>query len=352
MMRNSSVWVLLLAVACYAQAPSAQRRPALPKGVSMNHEQKNPAAELLRLADDEYFALSEERRVHLADAFSEISNDDDAHDPAAIPPRLALGAPLRVDMKSRSRVPVLLGSFETGLRGWRINFKRNLNIFVKSRSTGALLHSTPLISVRRGLEQAPSGAGNPPVGAQAAVTRTGVVLVDLSDRMADKLASGEIFATAVAFDVHSNTVRIRLDGSEKPRTAAAAKESYVRYELDKRPSIDEKIVVPSSGSAKNGFRIQVVEQLVEEDGVLRTEENQPFLPSHVVLVRLDQPAVVIQASPLVQQVALPDGKQVFNALFLVEIGGEKGHAVVPGDYQVYLDLGASFLGPYPLKVGE
>lgn len=318
----------------------------------MNNDQTDPATELLRLANDEYFALSEKRRMDLADAFSDLSNDDSATEPAAIRPRLALGAPLRVDLKTRSSVPMLLGTFETGFRGWQVNLKPNLIIFVKSRVTGELMYSKPLISMRRGLKPLPSGVGNPPVGAQAAATRTSVVLIDLLDRLAGKLTSGDISVTAVAYDSHSNTVRIRLDGPDQPGTPVATKQSYVLSEVDSRPHIDTEIVVPDRGSSKVGFRIRVAKQLTEDDGILRTELNQPFLPSHVVLVRLDKPAVVIKASPLVQQVALPDGKQVFNALFLVEMGGDNGNPVAPGDYQVYLDLGVNFLGPYPLKVEE
>lgn len=181
-----------------------------------------------------------------------------------------------------------------------------------------------------------------------------MVLVDLLDRMAAHLHPGiEISVTAVAYEAHSNSVRIRLDGPAANTAApVAAKQAYVRSELDPRPSIEAEIAVPEQGSAKSGLKIRVAKQLTADDGVLRTELNQPFLPAHVVMTRLDQPATVIPASPLVQQVTRPDGKQVFNALFLIEIGGEKGYRVAPGDYRVYLDLGANFLGPYPLKIAE
>lgn len=344
-------WVLLLAASvCHAQAQPGQRRPAPLKSEAMNPKHTDPAADVLRLPDAQYFALGEARRMDLADSFSAVSNDESASVPAAIAPRLALGAPQRVDLKTRTTVPVLVGSFETGLRGWRVNFKPNLFLFVKNLATGELLHSKPLVSMRRGVAPVPSGAGVAPEGAQAAVTRTSVVLVDLLDRLAGKLPSGEISATAVAYDLRSNTVRIQLEGPDRPGIAVATKRPYVRSDLDERPRIDPEIVVPERGSAQGGLRIRVARQLAAIDGVIRTELNQPFLPCHVVLVRLDKPAVVIQASPMVQQVASPDGKQIFNALFLVELGGATGHPVAPGEYRVYLDLGAEFLGPYSLTV--
>jgi hypothetical protein len=353
MQARSLALVLLAGSVWFPQALSGQPRPAPSKGVTMNNERTNLAAEVLRLAGDEFFALSEPRRLELANRFSEIAGDDAATDPAATPPCLVLGAPGSVDLKARGRLPVLLGTFETALRGWAVNLKPNLNLYVKSRTTGQMLHSTPLISVRRGQQPLPSGGGAAPTGGQAAATRASMVVIDLLDRMGGHLNSGdEISVTAVAFDARSNTVRIRLEGPDKPGAPVAVKHPYVRSELDPRPSIEPEIVVPSQGSAKSGWKIRVAKQLTADDGVLRTELNQPFLPAHIILVRLDKPATVIPASPLVQQVALPDGKQVFNALFLVEIGGEKGHAVAPGAYQVYLDLGASFLGPYPLQVSE
>ena len=321
--------------------------------MAMNDERTNKSAELLHLPDDEFFALTEQRRIALADAFSDISDDDSAPDPAAIRPRLVLGAPSSVDLKVRNRLPVLLGSFETGLRRWQVNLQPNLALYVKNCTTGQLLHSTPLISVRRGHQPLPSGGGNPPHGPQAAATATAMVLIDLLDRMAGQLtANGEISVTAVAYDARSNTVRVHLDGLGDPKTPVADRQSYVRAELDSRQSIEPEVVVPDRGSARSGFRIRVAEQFSADGGVLRTELNQPFLPAHVVLVRVDQPAIEIRATPPVQQVVLPDGKLAYNALFLVEIGGATGHPLASGDYQAYLDLGVNFLGPYPLKVED
>ena len=351
-------WALLLAAsACFPQAPPKLGRPASvspskPKGVLMNQEQKDPAAELLRLADDEYFTLSEDRRMQLANAFSELSIDDSITDPVMIQPRLTLGAPLLIDLKTRKTAPLLLGTFETGLRAWQVNLRPNLNLFLKSRATGELLYSKPLLSVRRGLEPLPSGGGPTPQSFQAATTKVSLVVIDLLDRLAGRLTTGDISATAVAYDARSNTIRSHVQGVAQPPVPQLKKQPYVQSDFDTRVQIDSELIVPDHGSAKNGFRIRVAKQLTKDDGVLRTELNQPFLMAHILMVQLDQPVTVIQASPLVQQVTLPTGEQAFNALFLVELGGEKGHKITPGDYRIYLDLGATFLGPYPLKVTE
>ena len=353
MIRALSLGLLLAVSTWYPHAWSGERSPAPPKGTAMNDQWTKQATELLRLPDSEFFTLSEERRMALADAFSDLSQDDTAPDPAAVPPRLGLGAPAKVDIVSWGRLPVLLGTFQTGLRRWQVNLTSNLTLYVKERTTGQLLHATPLVSVRRGQIQLPSAGGAPPEGAQAGTTGTTMIMIDLLDRMADHLTTtGEIMVTAVAYDARSNTVRIRHEGPDTPPAPVAGKQSYVRSDLDLRPIIEPGIVVPKHGSAKGGFRIRIAAQLTDADGVLRTELNQPFLPAHVVLVRLDEPATIITATPLVQQVVRPDGQPAYNALFLVEIGGPTGHPVAKGEYQAYLDLGLDFLGPYPLKVEE
>lgn len=342
--------LLFFASACVSQASSDQSAPHRPEGEAMTAEQFDVTAQLLRLADDDYFALADERRMDLADAFSKASLDGSAADLAATPPRLSLGAPRHMDLAKHGSAPVLVGFFETGLRGWQVNFQPNFRLFVKSRSTGELLHATPLVSMRRGIEPLLSGVGSPPEEAAASATRTSVVMIDLLDRLAGRLTLGEISVTAVAYDVRSNTVRIQIDGPDQSTVPTATKRHYVRFDLDERSRIDPEIVVPDRGSAQSGFRVRVATQLTDDDGILHTELNQPFLPCHVVLVGLDQPPVVVPASPPVQQIALPDGRRVFNALFLVELGGKDGPPVAPGAYQVYLDLGADFLGPYPLIV--
>jgi hypothetical protein len=353
MMRVLLIGVVLLAAA--ASAPPRPFKPGKPvssKGTTMNQEPTDSAANLLRLPDDEYFTLSENRRMEIADAFSALALGDPESDTSKAHPRLALGGPRRIDPTVQDRVPVLLGAFQTGLRAWSVNLPPNLRIFVKNASTGELLQAAPLASTRRGLVPQPSGAGTPPEGAQAAVTTTSMTMLNLNDRLAGKLVSGHFFATAVAYDLRSNTIPIHIDGPAPAAPGAAVQRTYVVSELTHDARIDPEIAVPDHGSAKAGFHIRVARQLHEDDGILRSPERKPFLPAHVVLVGLDKPALVIPASPLVEPVAEPNGKQAFGAVFAIELGGKKGSPVAPGNYQVYLDLGSTFLGPYPLTVGE
>lgn len=346
MIRIAALAALLLAAgggAAQVPAPPAHL-PA--KGINMNTTQPDPAADLLRLPDDEYFSLAEAKRIRLADDFSQLVT---AATP--IPPgRLALGAPTRVNLTAARGFPVLLASFETGLRAWEVSFKPNLFLFAKSLSTGRLLKITPFQSARRKTRPPSSGAGPAPTGAQAEVTGVSLVKLDLTERLAGNLARGDVAITAVAFDVRSNTVRIQVDGPEASAWPVATRSGYVRSDLDARQVVDPEIVVPAAGSSARGFRIRVAQQVLAEAGILRTELNQPFLSAHLVLVRLDEPAIVIEASPMAQQVSLPNGTSAFNVLFLVELGGAQGHPVPVGDYRVYLDLGGRFVGPYGLKV--
>jgi hypothetical protein len=95
------------------------------------------------------------------------------------------------------------------------------------------------------------------------------------------------------------------------------------YELDDRRQIDEEIVIPDRGSAGSGLRIRVATQLGSEQGIPRTELNQPFVACHVVLVQLDEPPLVVPPTPPVQPVRKFDGREVFNALFLIDLGGRR-----------------------------
>lgn len=317
----------------------------------MNPEMSASAAAILQLDDDEFFSLSEQRRMDLADALAEVG--ENATPPGSpVPPLLAIGAPRQANVASQGKVPILLGSFETVLRGWQVNLQPNLHLFVKQLSTGDMLSSTPLTSVRRGLEPLPSGVGSPPQGSKAAATRAAVQSINLLDRMGEQMIDGELVVTAVSYDSRSNTVRTRV---AHPRVAGVPEletQSYVRSALDLRPQIEPEILVPGEGSIASGIQIRVATQVAAQDGLLRNELNQPFLPCHVILLQLDNPAVILKASPPVQQVARPDGQQAFNALFMVELGGERGQRVRTGSYMVYLDIGAGFHGPFPMKVAD
>ncbi len=308
-------------------------------------------AELLRFTDEAYFSLTDDQLLDLQDTLAEIAESGETGAADALRPRVALGAPRRVDLQAQSRVPLLLGRFQTGLRAWQVNPDPNTYFFVRNNTTGALIFSLPLIDMRRGHQQRPSGVGEPPDELNATSTSSGVNAVDLLEKMAGRLSPGLNSVTAVVYDVCSNTVDIQLDGVTQTEPSLSLESDFVRHELDCSPIVDTEITVPTTGSASRGIEIRVAAQMATRQGLVRAEGDRLLLSWHLILVRLDAPPVIVSAFVPVQEVRNPEGETVYNARFVAELGAQ-GHPVPPGNYQVYSDLGAGFGGPFPLAVTE
>ena len=312
--------------------------------------QSDPVTELLHLPDAEYFTVSEARLLALQEALSQAV-EGSAPDPSALPPRLALGAPTRVSLTEQAKVPVLLGSFQTGLRAWQVNFRPNLWVLAKHHASGELVTATPLVSTRRAREPRGSGAGTPPDELNATATRSGVEALDLRERLGDWLRPGTLSVTAIAYDIRTNTVELELSGDAPPVHPPAKPSPFVRNELDKRPILPLEIDVPASGSARAGIKVRVAVQTTREDAIVRTEFNQPLLSGNVILVQLDEKPVVVPAFVPVQPVEDGEGKPAYNALFIVDLGAE-GHPIAAGEHRLYLDLGGELHGPFALTVTD
>lgn len=330
------------------QAPDAPETPRETKTMTV---ESDPVIQLLQLPDAEYFTIGEDRLLELQDALSQAV-EGSAPDPAALPPRLALGAPKQVDTKAHSSVPVLLGSFQTGLRAWQVNFKPNLSILAKDHASGELAFATPLVSMRRGPQPLPSGGGEPPDELNATATQSGVTALDLRERLGDSLRPGRTSVTAIAYDLRSNTVPLELLGDAPATASFATPSSHVRHELDKRSILAPELDVPSTGSARDGLKIRVAIQTTDEAAIVRTEFNQPMLSGHVILVRLDERPEVMPTFVPVQPVENGDGKPAYNALLIAELGGADGRPISAGQYQVYVDVGVELRGPFALTVTD
>lgn len=314
------------------------------------------AAQLLQLSDEEYYSLTDEQVFNLQDSLDAIMQGDGPDDPdtppVMPPPLVAIGAPTQARLKQDEPVPVLFAAFETGLRAWQVNFDSNLLFLVKNHATGRLIFSTPFISYRRGQQPLLSGAGTPPDEVNATSTTALVTTIDLLDKMAGQLTPGILSVTAVAYDVRSNTVEIELLGDGRPDSPELQTSAFVRHELDSTRRIDTELKVPVSGSARHGIRLRVATQTKGRKGIVRTADDVPFLPCHLVLVRLDEYPSIIPASVPAQKAETASSEEpAYNALFTVLLGGD-GHPISPGKYQVYFDLGPDLLGPLPLTVSE
>lgn len=317
----------------------------------MPHESDAPqdadaVVALLRLGDDEYFSATGKALLDLQDALAEAMA---AHGDSP-PPRVALGAPTRVDLGTRQTVPVLVGRYHTGQRAWEVNPDPNLHLFVKKHATGELLAAIPFLNLRRGDVPLLSGVGEPPDGINASATRSGVKRLDLLERFPAP-GPGRLSVTAVYHELCSNTVVVDVTGGTPEAATVAHPSRYVRHTLDARPNLPTEVDVPPRGSIATGIEIRVSAQTGGEEGIVRNEFKQPLLAAHLVLVRLDERPILVPTLVPVIAVDRDDGATAHNALFLAKLGGD-GHAVPAGAYQVYVEIAGALRGPFPLHMME
>ncbi len=339
---------LVLAWAVWSAGAYADWSSANSKGQEMNTENER-ITEILRFTDEAYFSLTEDQLLDLQDALSDRVEDEKTGEADTFRPRVALGAPRRVDLRTQRTVPVLLASFQTGLRAWQVNPDPNTYLFVKNDRTGELVFSRPLINMRRGIQPRPSGAGEPPDELNATSTSSKVDAIDLVEKMAGRLSPGRNSVTAVVYDVRSNTVQIELDGESQAEPPLPVESDFVRHEMDLSSTVDTEIRVPATGSASGGIEVRLATQMATRQGLLQAEGDRLFLSWHLILVGLDAPPIVVQGFVPVQEIRTKAGGTAYNARFAVELGA-RGHPIPPGEYQVYSDLGVGLRGPFPLTV--
>ena len=309
------------------------------------------AAKLLQLTDEGYLSVTEDQLLDLQDALSELVESEE-EDGGAVGPLVALGAPRHLNLSSQESVPVLLGSFQTGLRAWQVNFDPNTHLFVHNHATGELIHSQPLINMRRGIQPRPSGAGEPPDELNATSTSSGVVRIDLQEKMSGRLHPGRNSITAVVYDIRSNTVDIQLDGGEQNEPATPALSDFVSYELDHSATVKTEVRVPATASAGQGIEIGVSAQLTGEQAFIQTEGDQSRLSLHMIFMRLDEQPITVAVHVPAQEVETPEGRTAYNVRFDAKLGTGGGPSLPNGDYRVYCSLGARFLGPFALTVTD
>lgn len=302
------------------------------------------AARLLELPDGDYFEFGAERQTKLEDALMGLASA--GKEPATV---LAAGAPRRVNLDQQSTLPVIVGSVQTGLRTWQVNFRTNLHLLVRNLSSGELSVAQPLKSMRRADQELASGKGTAPNAVTAATLYSSVERHNLLEKLEAPLAPGMYAVTAIVNELQSNTVQMRIEGG-KPAPAAkpAAPQNYARHRLETRPMPSTVVQVPQSASVRDEILVRVAVQVSEDAGVLQAASAQPVWASHVVLVKLDERPQVIPVVVPVQRLGAPKS---YNAVFQVDLRAA-AKAPLSGTYQIYVDVGRGLLGPYPLTVAQ
>ena len=310
------------------------------------------AAAVVRLAsDDDYFTADDDRIVEIQEALSAVGQGKDPPEPL-----LAVGAPASVHRDRQDEIPVLLATFYTTLRAWQVNPKTNVHLFLRDLTSGVLRVAHPLLSNRRGVRQRPSGAGSPPSELNAVTTNAGVERCKLVERLAPTpICAGRYVVTATWHELLSNSTGVQVEGG--PARAGltwSGPQPYVQAYRDVTPDPGVKVWVRPA--AEGPVVVRVAAQVSASSGVLKlgqagaAEGEAWFWPCNVILSRLDERPIIVPALVPVDQASGGEGgARQFNAVFDVDLRAALEGAL-SGAFQIFVDLGERFVGPFPLQV--
>lgn len=318
-------------------------------------EKQERAAALLDLADDAYFGFGGERQTGLQSDLSQIGGGGGFGEPADPSPLLAIGGPRTVDIDERASVPILVGSVQSGMRAWQVNPRSNLHVFARNVASGEIRDAQALRDMRRGGPERASGKGDPPDEINAGSIRSSVQPIDLKAKLPGFLGAGLYTVTAVAHDVVSNSIEVKLESdlpAEPMDLAARVAEPQpgVTHRLDDRQSLETRIELPAEASRQGAIPLSVAMQVRKRSGVFEGGDGA-YWPCNAVALALDQRPVVVPAWVPVKRIVLAEDRLRFNADFDLDLGPALRGAPT-GDYQVYLDTGEDLVGPFPLRLGE
>lgn len=304
------------------------------------------AASLLKLPSADYASFGEEQQLDLQEKLAGLARASATADRNVN--IFALGAPAEANLDQNLKVPVLVGSSRTTLRNWQVNFKTNLNLFVRNLASGELRVVQPLVNVRRGIKPRPSGQGTPPKESEATNRTSSVTHVEL-----ERLNPGLHVVTALSQEVRSNTVMINVKGAiaavrDEGRTVPPYIQHTMMQSADLPTRIEPRNAVAGSVPGLLGIAIQVR----ASDGVIKTSAEQSVWQSNLILVQIDETPIIIPIYVPVQEVTASDGKPAFNAVFAIDLSKTRNSlnsSSFGGSYQIYLDMGQTFLGPFPFR---
>jgi hypothetical protein len=303
-------------------------------------------SDLLKLPLADFLRFGEEQQIQLQKKLGSIaragaSTNKDLQ-------ILALGAPSELSLDEHPKVPVLVASSRTGLRDWQVNFRTNLNLFVRNLRSGELRVIQPFVYTERGAQELLSGKGAPPKESEATSRMSGVNLVEL-----EGLTSGVHVVSALAHDIRSNTVIINAKGaSAAVRDEAKAVPAYIQHTLNRSADQPTRIELRNTASKSAPGLLGVAIQVRASDGVIKAAGGQNAWQSNLILIKIDETPIIIPIYVPVQEVTASDGKPAFNAVFAIDLGKTKfvnNISDVGLAYQVYLDTGHTLIGPHPLR---
>ena len=212
--------------------------------ISNNHD---PVVSLLTLDDDQYATLSDDEISDLELKLMDIIDQEDKT-PA---PHIWLGAPKQMSLQS-PHTTLLMGLVYHGQREWEVYPSSNIFLLLRHRLTGQIWTASPLLNARRGKAQPLSAKGLAPDAVEAASWNAQIQAIDLTDKFPLSMPPGSYTATALYFDLASNSVRFVLI-DEKTREVETQSNTFT---TDSHISAPKKAVLGSPMPLKFEARLR------------------------------------------------------------------------------------------------
>ena len=324
--------------------------------LTMN-DARNKSIELLKLHDDAYFTLDEDKLLALQLQFAALFRPK----PAApvvkseqVSCAIAIGAPRTAG--KNSDLPLLVATYETGLRNWEVDPQQNLAVMATNLITGQFRISRPLVAGKRQATPEPSATGSAPTGTLANQTLSAVRRLNLAGLWSDGLPPGRYAVSVIAYDTRSNTIIIDWQpqgDTAKPATRAPSPALTSRHD-ETLPDNGIRFHMPNRVPHGTPLSVQATVSVPANHVPLLKMEGSPetvLLGAVFLLMRLDNPAAI--SLDLAVPVAIDTTKshdQKIGVSFAFDLNQSKDKPLATGTYKAYFTVGTAVCGPETLII--
>lgn len=292
--------------------------------ISNDHD---PVVSLLTLVDDQYATLNDDEISDLELKLMDIIDQGD-NAPA---PHIWLGAPKQMSLQS-PHTKLLMGLVYHGQREWEVYPSSNIFLLLRHNSTGQIWTASPLFNARRGQVQPLSAKGLAPDAIESASWNTQIQAIDLTDKFPLSMPHGSYTATALYFDLASNSVHFVLI-DEKSKEVEIQSNTVITESHINTP---KKAVLGSSMPLKFEARLKSSEIELWHGNLIALSVDK--LP---LIIPLGKDRVNISR----------DDKSNVSLSATLDLN-ELSKAWHVGEYQVYIDIGDAIIGPASLTVSK
>jgi hypothetical protein len=333
-------------------------------GAHAMNEAQLKAAELLSLAEADYYEIDRPRLRAMQTAISALFAGGPPR--ADMPPRLApadgallaIGAPSRIDVTERKKLPVLIAARYQGLRAWETSYDQNTWIVTVDLDSGFVTNGQPFIQGKREMQTEPSMSGPRPdsIGSQSSLSS--VRSIQLLDFCAVPWQASRLAVTVFYNDWISNTLHLELTGGEppeRPLPPVRATDFLTVSRTVAPPGLAERgiaISVPPSVGAESDVLIRGAFNLPAASmPVRRAADGSLLLMASMLLLQKDSRALGRIDLALPAGLVGPEGPgQMVQTAFAFDARERLWEQKMAGAYQTFFVIGDRVSGPYPLQV--